>query len=126
MDSFRSNKEAEEENPEAKKQPNGTSSISSEVVRSSFKIDEAKEIKQKQNKCCTSSFTRFMKKYKILFWIDKVFLFSVCAAVAGGFTVPIIIYAVDTDSGNSSKLHLSDLTFDICSTTALQVCTVVF
>ena len=121
MDSFKSMKEAEEEKPDAKNPPNGTSSISNEVVHSSFKIDEAKGIKQKENKCCTSCFTRFIKKYKILLWIENTFLFSICATVAGGFTVPIIIYAVDTDLGNSTLLYSSKLNFDSCSTTALQV-----
>ena len=73
-----------------------TSSISSAVVHSLFKMDETREITQKENKCCT-----FVKQYnyKILFWLERILLFCFCAAIAGGYTVPIIIYAVDTDLG---------------------------
>ena len=97
------------------------SSINSAVVHSLFKIDEtseneAKRNEQKENKCYT-----FIKQHKILFWVERVFLFSICAAVAGGFTVPIIIYAVDTDRGNTTRLS-SDLDFDTCANTVTQVC----
>ena len=96
-----------------------TSSISSAVVQSLFKMDETREITQKENKCCT-----FVKRYprdKILFWLERILLVCFCAAIAGGFTVPIIIYAVDTDLGNTTKLS-SGLDLDSCSNTVTQVC----
>ena len=91
-----------------------SSSISSRVVHSLFKIDETRE--PKENRCYT-----FVKQHKILFWVERIFLFCICTAVAGGFTVPIIIYAVDTDLGNATTLS-SDLDFDNCSNTITQVC----
>ena len=44
-------------------------------------------------------------------------------AVAGGFTVPIFIYALDTDRGDNSTLSI-DLDLDNCpvSNTNIQVC----
>ena len=89
-------------------------SISSRVVHSLFKIGETRE--QKENRCYT-----FVKQHKILFWVERIFLFCICTAVAGGFTVPIIIYAVETDLGNSTTLS-NDLDFDNCSNTITQVC----
>ena len=96
-----------------------TSAINSAVVHSLFKIDETRKITQKENKCCT-----FVKRYsrdKILFWLERILLVCFCAAIAGGFTVPIIIYAVDRDLGNTTKLS-SDLDLDSCSNTVTQVC----
>ena len=96
-----------------------TSAINNAVVHSLFKIDETRKITQKENKCCT-----FVKRYsrdKILFWLERILLVCFCAAIAGGFTVPIIIYAVDTDLGNTTKLS-SDLDLDSCSNTVTQVC----
>ena len=87
-----------------------TLSINSAVVRSLFKIDENKG---NGNKCYN-----FIKQKKILIWIERVFLIAVCTAVVGGFTVPIIIYAVNTDRGQSS----SDLDLDSCSNVTIQVC----
>ena len=92
---------------------NGT--ISSEVARSAFKI-EAKEDKSDQTNCCI-----YLKKNIV--WIERVVLILICVAVAGGFTVAIIIYAVDTDRGDNSTLSL-DLDVDNCqiSSSDAQVC----
>ena len=89
-------------------------SINSTAVHSSFKIDETRE--QKENRCYT-----FIKQYKNLFWVERIFLLCICAVVAGGFSIPIIIYAVDTDLGNTTRLS-SDLDFDNCSNAITQVC----
>ena len=93
-------------------------SINSAVVHSLFKMDETREITQKENKCCT-----FVKRYncRILFWLERILLFCFCAAIAGGYTVPIIIYAIDTDLGNTTKLS-GDLDLTSCSNTVTQVC----
>ena len=101
------------------KKLSGSSSINDVVTHSVFKIDETREITQRQNKCCTFVTGR----YKILFsnWLERILLFCFCAAIAGGFTVPIIIFAVDTDLGNATKFS-SDLDFGSCSDTAAQVC----
>ena len=90
-----------------------TSSINSAVVRSLFKIDESKRNKGNKIKCYN-----FIKQKKILIWIERVFLIAVCIAIVGGFTVPIIIYAVNTDRGDNTRLS-SDLDLDSCS---IQVC----
>ena len=89
--------------------------ISSEVARSAFKIYEAKENKSDQIKCCT------YLKQKV--WIERAVLILICVAVVGGFTVPIIIYAVDTDRGDNSTISI-DLDVDNCqiSTSDVQVC----
>ena len=125
MDKFRSTMKIDDnsddkclssvEKPDHKKLSD-SSSINSAVVHSLFKIDETREITQKENKCCT-----LVKRYKMLFWLERILLFCFCAAIAGGFAVPIIIFAVDTDLGNTTKLS-SDLDFDSCSDTAAQVC----
>ena len=81
------------------------------MVRSLFKIDETK--KSDGNSC---------KQSKIVFWIEKFVLIWICIAVAGGFTVPIIIYALDTDRGNNTR-SLSDFNLNSCPTTLVQVCT---
>ena len=91
--------------------------ISSEVARSAFEIFEAKENKSDHIKCCT------YLKQKV--WIERVVLISICAAVAVGCTVPIIIYAVDTDRGDNSAISI-DLDVDKCqmSISDVQVCSV--
>ena len=105
------------EEPSHKKLSGNTLSINSAAVHSLFKLDdERRKITQKDNKCCT-----FVKQYKILFWLERILLFCFCATIAGGFTVPVIIYAVDMDLGNNTKLS-SDLDLDSCSNTVIQVC----
>ena len=121
MDMFRSTMKTDDkcsssvERPDNKKL-NNSSSINGVVTHSLFRIDETKESTRRQNICCT-----FAKRYKILFWVERILLFCFCAAIAGGFTVPIIIFAVDTDLGNTTELS-SDLDFGSCSDTAAQVC----
>ena len=89
--------------------------VGSEVARSAFKI-EAKEDKSDQINCCI-----YLKKNVV--WIERVVLILICVAVAGGFTVPIIIYAVDTDRGDNSTISIN-LDVDNChiSTSDVQVC----
>ena len=92
--------------------------ISREVASSAFKI-EAKEDKLDQTTCCI-----YLKQNMVWsVWIEKVVLILICVAVAGGFTVPIIIYAVDTDRGDNSTISI-DLDVDNCqvSTSDVQVC----
>ena len=91
-------------------------SIDSTVINSSFKIEDAKNNKQNKNNFCP-----FIKGNKILIWVERVIVFSICTAVAGGFTVPIVIFAVNADRGNTTKLS-SDLDFNICSNISVQVC----
>ena len=92
--------------------------VSSEVVRSAFKVcRKEKENKSDQSNCCT-----YLKQNTIM-WIKRVVLILICIAVAGGFTVPIIIYAVDTDRGDNSTISI-DLDVDNCqlSDWDVQVC----
>ena len=99
---------------------NDKSSVDSAVVHSSSIIDEAKREareSEQENKC-----NIFMKQNKIMFWAERVILFSICAAVAGGFTVPVIIYAVSGDRGNTTRLSRDLRLFDSCSNTVTQVC----
>jgi len=91
--------------------------ISSEVIRSLLKIDEAQKSKPNQSACCS-----YLKRNFVL--IERVVLISICIAIAGGFTVPIIIYAVDTDRGDNSTISI-DIDVDNCPTSIsgdMQVC----
>ena len=95
--------------------PSDTLSIdSAAVVRSLFKVDETKKNK--------SNFCTFIKQYKIFIWIERIFLISICIAIAGGFTVPTIIYALNTDRGENKSLSSSDFNLDSCPNTTAQVC----
>ena len=94
--------------------------ISSEVACSAFKI-EAKEDKSDQTNCC------IYLKQNIVWsvWIERVVLILICVAVAGGFTVPIIIYAVDTDRGDNSTISIDLPDVDNCQISTsddVQVC----
>ena len=87
-----------------------------------FEIIETGKSRCTKNECYS-----FIKQQKILPWVEKVFLISICAAIAGGFTVPIIIYAVSADDpsddpqGNNSITRILD-DFDNCSHIIPQVC----
>ena len=100
----------------ASKKLNSNQLIDSAPVE--FKTIETGEIK------CYS----FIKRQKFLPWIEKVVLISICVAVAGGFSVPIIMYAVsedDSSAGNTTTIGKSDnfmIDFDSCSHTIPQVC----
>ena len=89
--------------------------ISSEVASSAFKID-AKEDKSDQTNCC-------IYLQQNIVWIERAILILICVAVAGGFTVPIIINAIDTERGDNSTISI-DLDVDNCqmSTSDVQVC----
>ena len=84
--------------------------ISDEVVRFSFKVDEEKKSKSNQYNCCT-----YLKQTAILWWAERVILISVCIAIAVGFTIPVIIYAIDTDRGENSTISI-DIDVDSCQT----------
>ena len=97
---------------------------SSTVAYSLFAIDrdsdKTEEDKQKENKCYS-----FLKQRTMLYWVEIVCLFSFCALVAGGFTIPIIIYM--ERGSNLGTMTASELDFDLdldsCSnTSATQVC----
>ena len=90
--------------------------ISNEEACSAFKVCEAKENKSNQSNCCTHLKQNIM-------WMERVILILICVAVAGGFTVPIIIYAVDTDRGYTISRSI-ELDVDNCkiSTSDVQVC----
>ena len=91
-------------------------SISSAVVHSLFNLEETK--KQKRNeKCCHLS----MKQNKIMLWIDRIFLISICITIAVGFTMPIIIFAVNANEEDTSRLS-SALDLESCSNITSQVC----
>ena len=73
--------------------------LSSNPLLSSAAV-EFKTIETGKNKCCS-----FNKQQKILPWVEKFFLISICVALAGGFSVPIIMYAVSADdspAGNTT------------------------
>lgn len=99
---------------------------SSAVVYTLFTLDrgsdksEGIEDKQKENKCYSC-----IRKRSMLYWVEIVCLFSFCALVAGGFTVPIIIYMKQgSDLGNTTTSEADfDLDFDSCSNSSTtQVC----
>ena len=93
--------------------------IDSAVVPSMFKIDKAKKNNElgNGNSCC--NFIRQNKK-RILFWIEMIVLICICIAIAGGFTVPIIIYALGTNRANNTR-SLSDFDLNSCSNTTMQI-----
>ena len=65
----------------------------------------------------------YLKQTTILVWIERILLTSICIVVAAAFTVPIIIYALDTDRGDNSTI-LVDIDVDSCtaaSNTNVQV-----
>ena len=100
-----------------------TFTIDSTVVKSFVQNNE-----QKTN-IWRDSFCNFIKQSKILLWMDGIVLISICIAIAGGFTIPIIIYAADTradtnEDGNNTagSLGFSDFNFDSCQNATSQVC----
>ena len=99
-----------EKNLETKCNNDKSGTTSDEVVHSSFKVDEEKKSKSNQNNCYT-----YLKQTAILWWTERVILISVCIAIAVGFTIPIIIYAIDTDRGDNSTLSI-DIDVDSCQT----------
>ena len=87
----------------------------------SFEVDEIQG-ETKENNHKEAKFCSFIKQHKVLLWVERVFLFSVCTAVAGTFTVPIIIYSVSMDKGNHMTAQFSsDLDFDSCSNTVAHL-----
>ena len=117
MDNSRFSKEANKR-LDLEKATSDPLSIHNAVVchDSLFKIDETKNKVGDENRCWT-----FIKqKTTILFWIERVVLISICIAIAGGFTVPIIIYALDADQGNTTR-SLSDFDLNSCSNTTVRV-----
>ena len=92
-----------------------TLSINSATVRAMFKMD-ANKSRQGKNNCCT-----FVEKKKIQSCVEKTFIIFICMVIAGGFTVPIIIYGSNTDRGKNTTLT-DDLNLDSCSNASAQVC----
>ena len=89
------------------------------VVHSLFKVDEEKKSKSNQHNFCT-----YLKQSAVRLWTERIILILACITIAAGFTVPIIIYAIDTDRGDISTLSID---FDVDSCQALnsmssQVC----
>ena len=100
-----------------------TFTIDSAVVRSSFKLrDQSNEQKTKMRR--NSGSCNFIRQSKILLWMERIVLISICIAIAGGFTVPIIIYAADTYRSGNNTRSFSDFNFDGCqnATAHVQVC----
>ena len=64
----------------------------------------------------------YLKQTAILVWVERILLTSICIVVAAAFTVPIIIYALDTDRGDNSTISV-DIDVDSCpaSNTNVQV-----
>ena len=95
-------------------------SISSAVVHSLFNLEETKKQKRKE-KCCHLA----MKQNKIMHWMERIFLVSICTTIAGGFTMPIIIFAVNANQEDISRLS-SALDLGSCSNITSQVCSYVY
>lgn len=86
--------------------------VSEEVIRQySFKVDEEKKGNSNQYNCYT-----YLKQTAVLQRMERAILISVCIAIAAGFTVPIIIYAIDTDGGDNSYTVSLDIDVDSCQT----------
>ena len=106
--------------------PDDSRTISDKVARSSSKVDEEKKSKPNQYcNCCN-----YLKHTAVLWWTERVILIAVCIAIAVGFTIPIIIYAIDTDRGENSTLSI-DIDVDSCQTLSsmssdMQVCLVLW
>ena len=91
---------------------------SAELARSTFTItvdEAANKSSRTLSNCCA-----YLKQNAIS-WIEIVFIISICTAVAVGFTIPIIIYAVDTDRGSDNSTLSIDLDVDNCPSYT-QVC----
>ena len=93
------------------------------IVHSSFKADEEKEKKSSQYSFCTH-----LKRTAVLLWTERIILILVCIAIAAGFIVPIIIYAIDADRGDTSTLSI-DVDVDSCqvlNSMSSQVCLCIY
>ena len=94
-----------------------SNTIDSAVVRSFFHTDGVQENEVSGSTCRTC-----LKPGRVLEWAERIFLIFICCAVAMAFTVPIIIYAVDTDRGSdggnntitSINLDLDDCLDEVC------------
>lgn len=53
--------------------------------------------------------------------IERIVLISVCIAIGGGFTVPIIIYAVGVDQKESNSMISIDFDIDNCSSSDMDI-----
>lgn len=90
------------------------------TIRESFKMDDA----AKENNCKSNHINRccaYLRRQTAVFvWAERVILISICIAIAGGFTVPVIIYALDTDRGDNSTLSI-DLDVDNCPMSTIDI-----
>lgn len=98
-----------------------STTIDSAVVRSFLQADEPQESESNHHSCCTC-----WKSPAVRVWVERIVLISICVAVAGAFTVPIIIYAVDADRGSDSPTILTDLDLDNCQDESIQVCQLLY
>ena len=80
-----------------KERVRGNSTIGSTAI-SSLKFCEGNEHGPPDPSNCFA----YLKRIAMSLWIERVFLVIICSAVAAGFTVPIAIYAVDTDRENNT------------------------
>lgn len=97
-----------------------STTIDSGVIRSFFKADESSEEVESGHQSCCSCW----KLPAVRTWIERIVLISICAAVAGAFTAPIIIYAIDADRGSDGEdsTIFIDLDLDNCQDESIQVC----
>ena len=89
---------------------------------SSFAVEEVREVAKIKSRQALSNCCTYLKQGAILVWIERVSVISICIAVAIGFTIPIIIYAVDTDRGSDNSTLSIDLDVDNCPSFDVQVC----
>ena len=64
------------------------------------------------------------KSDKALVWIKRITLILICIVVAGGFSVPIVIYYTEADRGINNPTLAINLSIDNCpaaSTNYMQV-----
>ena len=53
------------------------------------------------------NFCTYLKQTAVQLWTERIILVLACIAIAAGFTVPIIIYEMDTDGEDISTLLMS-------------------
>jgi len=91
--------------------------IDSAVVRSAFEMDETNGNRANQSNFCTYL---KLKKTAIFMWTEIFLLIFICIAVAGGFSIPIIIYALDSDRGDNKGTILNGFDLDLNSCPVLK------
>ena len=105
-------------NPEADKSLEKSACDKNETISSAVTLPSAASSKVDKE---VAKNNKLNQQIATLVWIERIFLISICTAVAGAFTVPIIIYALDMDRGDNSTISI-DLNVDNCTTLDVQVC----